>query len=115
MRREDEKRNRCSLSLSREDIWREELIEGEGERFAVELALSSRMTRRAKAKEIFRLAKMAFQTSTLGETMLATIEFVVVEKKFDSGVIFSTQTEINIITETEKIPIVSTDLMISNG
>ena len=46
--------------------------------------------------------------------MGTTIEFFVVEKTFDASVIVNTDTQINIITETEKIAIVSTDLMVSN-
>ena len=55
---EDEKRNRC-LSLRGEKIGREELIEGERERFGIELTSITRMTLRTKTNEFFDETRIA--------------------------------------------------------
>ena len=72
------------------------------------------MTRRAKADEVIRSTSISFQATTVGETMRASIELIIVEKAFHAIVILSTNTEISIIPKTQPTRMVDADLMISN-
>ena len=102
------------LSLIGEKIRREKLIESEGVGFGVELTLLSRMARGTETKKIRRSAKISFHTTSIVQTKFAAIELIVVEKTFHSRVILGTETEIDIVSETEASGMSNTQLMVMN-
>ena len=73
------------------------------------------MTRGTKAKEVIRLIEISVKTSTIGETLRASIELIIKEKTFHSRVIIDTNTKIEIISETEPSAIGDANVMIANG
>jgi hypothetical protein len=113
-KRQDEEKGKRRFLSSREKIGRKELIEGEGKGFGVELTLTTGRTRRTKTDEVRQSMRIALQTTTLGETMRTAIEMIIVIETFDSRVILSTDTKIEIIAETQASSISNADLMISN-
>ena len=112
-REENEERDRC-CSLIREKIGEEKLIQSENKRFGVELTLSTKMARGTKTKEIPRSTKISFQTTPIVQTKFAAIELIVVEKTFHSRVILGTETEIDIVSETETSGMSNAQLMVVN-
>jgi hypothetical protein len=103
------------LSLLREKIGREKLIESEREGFGVELTLSTRMARGTNTNEVIRLTRISLKTTTIDATVGTSIELIIVVETFHSSVIIDTHTQIEIITETETSAIGDTNVMISKG
>ena len=110
---EDEKSDR-HLSLIGVKIWREELIESERERFSVELTSIPRMTPGTNTNEVLGSPSIPLKTTPVGTTEFASIELIIVVETFDVSTSVSTNTKIEIITETTSIWITNTDVMILN-
>jgi hypothetical protein len=110
---DDEERDR-HLSLIGVKIQGEELIESERKRFGVELTSIPRMTCGTKANEVSGSASISLETTSMGTTEFTSIELTVVVETFDVSTSVSTNTKIEIITETKSIWITNTDVMILN-
>lgn len=102
------------MSLIGVQIRREELIESERERFGVELTSIPRMARGTKTNEVLGSTSISLKTTSMGTTEFTAIELIVVEETFDVSTSVSTNTKIEIITETKSIWITNTDVMILN-
>ena len=71
------------------------------------------MTLETNTNEVSRSMRISFQTKTFVQTMGTTIQFIIVQKTFDSRVIVGTNAEITVVAETESRLITNADLMIS--